>query len=78
MKRKAFEQELRKLQVQLCHLQEWVKAKGLRPVRYKLRSKITTSPAAEKRSTRPRPTHLFAHNQDAEHTLSTYFDQLLS
>jgi polyphosphate kinase len=26
MKRKAYEKELRKLQVQLCHLQEWVKA----------------------------------------------------
>ena len=32
MKRKAYEQELRKLQVQLCHLQEWVKAKGLRVI----------------------------------------------
>ncbi len=30
MKRKAYEAELRKLQVQLCHLQEWVKQKGLR------------------------------------------------
>jgi polyphosphate kinase 2 len=30
MKRKAYEQELRKLQVQLCHLQDWVKAKGAR------------------------------------------------
>src|SRR5437763_16957698 len=26
MKRKAYEKELRKLQVELCHLQEWVKA----------------------------------------------------
>ncbi len=36
MKRKAYEKELRKLQVQLCHLQEWVKAKKLQghhPVR---------------------------------------------
>jgi len=28
MKRKLYEKELRKLQVELCHLQEWVKAKG--------------------------------------------------
>jgi polyphosphate kinase 2 len=32
MPRKAYEKELRKLQVQLCHLQEWVKAKGLRVI----------------------------------------------
>ncbi len=32
MKRKDYEKELRKLQVQLCHLQEWVKAKKLRAV----------------------------------------------
>jgi polyphosphate kinase 2 len=32
MKRKTYEKELRKLQVQLCHLQEWVKAKGLRVI----------------------------------------------
>jgi len=30
MKRKAYEQELRKLQVQLCHLQDWVKKTGTR------------------------------------------------
>ena len=30
MKRKTYEKELHKLQVQLCHLQEWVKAKGLK------------------------------------------------
>ncbi len=30
MKRKAYEKELRKLQVDLCHLQDWVKAKGAR------------------------------------------------
>jgi polyphosphate kinase len=30
MKRKAYEQELRKLQVELCHLQDWIKAKGAR------------------------------------------------
>jgi polyphosphate kinase 2 len=30
MKRKAYEKELHKLQVELCHLQEWVKSKGLR------------------------------------------------
>jgi polyphosphate kinase len=30
MKRKAYEKELRKLQVELCHLQEWVKATGAR------------------------------------------------
>jgi polyphosphate kinase 2 len=32
MKRKAYEKELRKLQVELCHLQEWVKASGARAV----------------------------------------------
>jgi polyphosphate kinase 2 len=32
MKRKAYEAELRKLQVQLCYLQEWVKYKGLRVI----------------------------------------------
>ena len=30
MKRKAYEEALHKLQVELCHLQEWVKAKGQR------------------------------------------------
>ncbi|HUI96232.1 MAG TPA: polyphosphate kinase 2 [Xanthobacteraceae bacterium] len=30
MKRKDYDKELRKLQVELCHLQEWVKHKGLR------------------------------------------------
>ena len=30
MKRKAYERVLQKLQVELCHLQEWVKAKGAR------------------------------------------------
>jgi polyphosphate kinase len=30
MKRKAYEQELGKLQVELCHLQDWIKAKGAR------------------------------------------------
>jgi polyphosphate kinase len=30
MKRKAYEKELGKLQVELCHLQDWVKAKGAR------------------------------------------------
>jgi polyphosphate kinase 2 len=30
MKRKAYEKELRKLQVDLCHLQDWVKDKGAR------------------------------------------------
>src|SRR5262245_22760875 len=30
MKRKAYEQELRKLQDELCHLQDWVKGKGAR------------------------------------------------
>jgi polyphosphate kinase len=30
MKRKVYEKELHKLQVELCHLQEWVKAKGAR------------------------------------------------
>jgi polyphosphate kinase 2 len=32
MKRKAYEAELRKLQVKLCLLQEWVKDKGLRAI----------------------------------------------
>jgi polyphosphate kinase len=32
MKRKKYEKTLRKLQVELCHLQEWVKKKGLRVV----------------------------------------------
>jgi polyphosphate kinase 2 len=32
MKRKPFEKELRKLQVELCHLQKWVTAKGLRVI----------------------------------------------
>ncbi|HZR87509.1 MAG TPA: polyphosphate kinase 2 [Bradyrhizobium sp.] len=32
MKRKAYEQELRKLQVKLCHLQDFVKTKGLRVI----------------------------------------------
>src|SRR3954451_19614764 len=32
IKRKAYEKELRKLQVGLCHLQEWVKTKGARVI----------------------------------------------
>src|SRR5436309_1435559 len=32
MKRKTYEKELHKLQVQLCHLQQWVKAKNLRAI----------------------------------------------
>src|SRR3981081_1546070 len=32
VKRKAYEKELRKLQVQLCHLQEWVKSQQLRVI----------------------------------------------
>ena len=32
MKRKAYEAELRNLQVKLCHLQEWIKKKGLRVI----------------------------------------------
>ena len=32
MKRATYEKELRKLQVQLCHVQSWVKEKGLRVV----------------------------------------------
>ena len=32
MKRKAYERELRKLQVELCHLQNWVKARGVRVI----------------------------------------------
>ena len=32
MKRKAYEKELKKLQIQLCHLQEWVKANKLRVI----------------------------------------------
>jgi polyphosphate kinase 2 (PPK2 family) len=30
MKRKAYEKELGKLQVELCHLQDWVKKTGAR------------------------------------------------
>ena len=30
LKRKEYEKELRRLQAELCHLQAWVKAKGLR------------------------------------------------
>ena len=29
-KRKQYEKELRRLQAELCHLQDWVKSKGLR------------------------------------------------
>src|SRR2546423_1627501 len=32
MKRKAYEKELGKLQVELCHLQEWAKANKLRVI----------------------------------------------
>ncbi len=32
MKRKIYEKRLRKLQVQLCHLQAWIKTKGLRAI----------------------------------------------
>jgi polyphosphate kinase 2 len=32
LKRKDYEKELRKLQVELCRLQDWVKAKGLRVI----------------------------------------------
>jgi polyphosphate kinase len=32
MKRKVYEEELRKLQVELCHLQEWVKQRKLRVI----------------------------------------------
>jgi polyphosphate kinase 2 len=32
MKSKQYEKELRKLQTELCHLQEWVKQKGLRVI----------------------------------------------
>ena len=32
MKRKVYENELRKLQVELCHLQDWVKATGARVI----------------------------------------------
>jgi polyphosphate kinase len=32
MKRKDYEEELHKLQVKLCHLQEWIKKKGLRVI----------------------------------------------
>ena len=32
MKRKDYEEQLRKLQVEICHLQEWVKAKGARVI----------------------------------------------
>src|SRR6201993_4368250 len=32
LKNKEYEKELRKLQAELCHLQEWVKYKGLRVI----------------------------------------------
>src|ERR1700740_2733598 len=32
MKRKAYEKELRKLQVELCHLQDWVRQTGARVI----------------------------------------------
>jgi polyphosphate kinase 2 len=32
LKRKEYEKELRKLQVELCHVQEWAKAKGARVI----------------------------------------------
>jgi polyphosphate kinase 2 len=32
LKRKVYEKELKKLQVELCHLQDWVKSKGLRVI----------------------------------------------
>src|SRR5258707_7298337 len=32
MKRKDYEKELHKLQVELCHLQDWVKAEGARVI----------------------------------------------
>src|SRR5262245_58078370 len=32
LKRKRYEKELHKLQVELCHLQEWVKAEGLKVI----------------------------------------------
>ena len=32
MKRKPYETELRKLQVELCHLQRWITSKGLRVI----------------------------------------------
>jgi polyphosphate kinase len=32
LKRKPYEKELRQLQIQLCHLQKWVKAKGQRVI----------------------------------------------
>ncbi len=38
MKRKIYETELRKLQVELCHLQDWVKSRGLRII-------VVSSPA---------------------------------
>ena len=32
MKRKVYEKELRKLQVELCHLQDWIKDQGARVI----------------------------------------------
>jgi len=32
MKRKVYEKELRKLQIELCHLQDWIKAEGVRVI----------------------------------------------
>jgi polyphosphate kinase 2 (PPK2 family) len=46
MKRKDYEKELEKLQVELCHLQEWVKAEKVkiaaaRPVRHRLQGRAS-------------------------------------
>ena len=49
LKRKEYEKELRKLQTELCSLQDWVKATGSGSSSY---SKAATPPARAERSER--------------------------
>ena len=53
MKRKAYEAALRKLQVELCAFQEWVKQEGLRVV-----GKLRRSPTAFRSRSVDRPPRL--------------------
>jgi Polyphosphate kinase 2 (PPK2) len=67
LKRKQYEKELRRLQAELCHLQEWVKAKGRRVIvvfegrqlrlrsEYILRRGILAASASTQPSIRPQP-----------------------
>src|SRR5260370_9330962 len=56
MKRKAYEKELEKLQVQLCHLQEWVKANKLRVI-VLFEGRDAAARAARSRRSRKRSAH---------------------